>query len=380
MSNKIKPICFYLPQYHSIPENDVAYGEGFTEWTNVKKAKPLFEGHNQPREPLNDNYYNLLDPNVMRRQAKLAKAYGIYGFCYYHYWFKNGKKLLEKPIEMMLDDSTIDIPFCLCWANENWTKRWDGGDNGIIVEQDYGDYNDLENHIDYLCDFFNDERYICIDNMPLFIIYKPELIPNLSKVIKIIRKKVESKGFPGIKLAVQYPKFILDNGKMNLFDYYIEFEPQYIQSFMQDQNRNVIQKFIKKKLLDFGLTGIVSKIENKRIADYQASHINDLNICDYDDYWKNIIYHRVQNKKMFPGVFVDWDNTPRNRRGRVFKGVSPEKFEYYMTLYVEKLKDEYTSDFMFVNAWNEWAEGAYLEPDKKNGYQFLEALQRSIQK
>ena len=135
-----KVIAFYLPQYHTIPENDASYGKGFTEWTNVKKASPLFKNHNQPRVPEKNNYYNLLDTEVMIGQAELAKKYGIYGFCYYHYWFKNGKKLLEKPLEAMLKDKRVDIPFMLCWANENWTRKWDGGNNEIIVEQDYGDY------------------------------------------------------------------------------------------------------------------------------------------------------------------------------------------------------------------------------------------------
>lgn len=175
MSNE-KVVAFYLPQYHPIPENDKAYGKNFTEWVNVKKALPLFENHNQPRIPLENNYYSLLDENTMIEQSKLAKSYGIYGFCYYHYWFKNGKKLLEKPLEMMLNTKEIDIPFMLCWANENWTKHWDGGNNEIIVEQDYGDYDDLINHIDYLCRFFRDKRYIKIDDKPVLVIYKPEII------------------------------------------------------------------------------------------------------------------------------------------------------------------------------------------------------------
>ena len=145
--NKIKVIAYYLPQYHSIPENDAAWGKGFTEWVNTKKAKPQFEGHYQPKTPLNDNYYDLSDVNVMVKQAAMAKKYGIYGFCYYHYWFKNGKKLLEKPVEQMLKTSKVDIPFCMSWANENWSKRWDGGKEELIVEQDYGEEEDWRKHL-----------------------------------------------------------------------------------------------------------------------------------------------------------------------------------------------------------------------------------------
>ena len=152
--NGLKVIAFYLPQFHSIPENDQWWGQGFTEWTNVKKALPLFEGHNQPRIPLNKNYYDLMDDEVKISQAKLAKKYGIFGFCYYHYWFKNGEKLLEKPAEQMLQNKDVDLPFCFSWANENWSRNWDGGNQEIIKEQDYGDKSDWEKHFQYFLPFF----------------------------------------------------------------------------------------------------------------------------------------------------------------------------------------------------------------------------------
>ena len=182
--NKIKPIAFYLPQYHSIPENDLAWGKGFTEWTNVKKAKPLFPGHYQPRIPLDQNYYNLEDSTVMKQQSVIAKDHGIFGFCYYHYWFKNGKKLLEKPIENMLKDPDVDIPFCLCWANESWTKRWNGRDGEIIVEQDYGAIDDWKAHFNYLFEFISDSRYITLDGKPIIIIYKPDEIPCMNDMME----------------------------------------------------------------------------------------------------------------------------------------------------------------------------------------------------
>lgn len=376
MNQNVKAIAFYLPQFHTIPENDKAYGTGFTEWTNTRKAKPLFEGHYQPRIPLDYNYYCLLDKGVMEKQATLAKEYGIYGFCYYHYWFKNGKKLLEKPLEMMLNNPNIDIPFCLCWANENWTKRWDGGDNEIIVEQDYGDIKDLNNHIDYLCSFFRDSRYIREDGAPLLLIYKPELIPNLKKVIKEIRTRAKENGFPNLKLIVQYPKFYFDRANLTLFDGYIQFEPRFIQNYIIDLKKTNTKKKIKTVLLNAGCTNIVKSIEHA--LGKKKINIPKLTLRDYDKDWKMILDYPVDDKGMIAGAFVDWDNTPRNKNGLCYIGATPEKFENYMTQLVKKVKQEYEKKYIFINAWNEWAEGAYLEPDEKNGYEYLEAIKQAL--
>jgi len=377
--NKIKTICFYLPQFHTIPENDAAHGEGFTEWTNVRKTKPLFENHNQPRVPLDNNYYCLLDDGVMEKQAALAKEKGIYGFCYYHYWFKDGKKLLEKPLENMLQNKKIDIPFCLCWANENWTKRWDGGNNEVIVEQDYGDLEDLKKHVDYLCEFFKDERYITIDNEPVLLIYKPELIPNLKKIVKLIRKQVKKNGFQGVKLVVQYPKFYLDGAMLSLFDYYIEFEPQFILSYIHDSGRGNLQRKVKAFLLELGMKKVVAWIENARTKKaVSAIGTVGLEHRDYSEDWEAILAHDVKSPKQIAGAFVDWDNTPRNSNGRVYDGTTPEKFGKYMTALYQKIKKEYNQQMVFVNAWNEWAEGAYLEPDEKNGYAYIDALEKAL--
>lgn len=376
---KIRPICFYLPQFHTLPENDTAYGKGFTEWSNVKKATPLFNNHNQPRVPLNMDYYCLLDEGVMESQVAMAKAYGIYGFCYYHYWFKNGKKLLEKPLEKMLQNSKIDMPFCLSWANENWTKRWDGGNNEVIVEQDYGDIEDLNHHVDYLCQFFKDNRYIKINGSPILLIYKPELIPHLKKYIFHIRKRAQKNGFSDIKLIVQYPKFILDGGMLHLFDYYVEFEPQFIESYLQDIQRNRIQRKVKKFMIDAGLRLIVNEIEDKRVKSCMKAAEKKLIHRNYDDDWENILSHPVADPKQIAGAFVDWDNTPRNHLGKVYDGVTPEKFRLYMTCLLQKIRKEYTPQLLFINAWNEWAEGTYLEPDQKNGYSYLEGLKYALE-
>ena len=366
-----KVIAFYLPQYHTIPENDASYGKGFTEWTNVKKASPLFKNHNQPRVPEKNNYYNLLDTEVMIGQAELAKKYGIYGFCYYHYWFKNGKKLLEKPLEAMLKDKRVDIPFMLCWANENWTRKWDGGNNEIIVEQDYGDYEDLKKHIDYLCDFFRDERYIKIDGKPVFVIYKPEIIPNIKKVIGFIRKRVKENGFSGIVIMSQYPDYFFACKKSDLLDYHIQFEPKFIQDYEIER-----MNLKRRKLKHFMLSHNMNYLYQILLQKYQKEKKKELVHRNYDKDWQEIINYPVDDKRTVAGAFVDWDNTPRNRLGLVYDNTTPEKFYYFFKKLVDKVDKEYALDYIFINAWNEWAEGAYLESYEKNHYKYLEAVKR----
>ena len=188
----IKPIAFYLPQFHTIPENDEWWGKGFTEWTNVKKAKPLFDGHDQPKIPFGSEYYDLSDPDVMNKQAQLAKEHGIYGFCFYHYWFK-GKRLLEKPVDDLLVSGKPDFPFCLCWANETWSKRWLGEEKDILQKQEYSDEDDVD-HVRWLVEVFTDERYIKINERPLFLIYKPKDLPSPEKIISIFKDRCNRSG------------------------------------------------------------------------------------------------------------------------------------------------------------------------------------------
>lgn len=371
---KSKVIAFYLPQFHSIPENDKAHGKGFTEWTNTKKANPLFEGHRQPRTPMNENYYNLLDEGVMAQQIKLAKEYGVYGFCYYHYWFKNGKKLLEKPLENMLKDKSLDMPFCLCWANENWTRRWDGGNNEIIVEQDYGDLADLKNHVDYLCEFFRDERYIKIEGKPLLLIYKPELIPNLKLVVKTIREQANINGFSDINISIQFPRYYIDGANLGLFDNYIQFQPKFIQDAQDADSKNPLRRFIKKLMI----TVDPDKMLMGKLKKSGGNTAPSLKHRSYDSDWSSIISYKVKDKRLIAGAFVDWDNTARNKNGLVYDGADPQKFGKYMKALVKKVEAEYSTPYIFINAWNEWAEGTYLEPDSDYEYGYLEALSEAL--
>ena len=379
-AQKIMPIAFYLPQYHAIPENDRAWGKGFTEWTNVKKALPLFEGHYQPRVPLNGNYYCLLDDGVMEAQAELAKQYGIYGFCYYHYWFKDGKKLLEQPLERMLHNAAIDIPFCLCWANENWTRRWDGGNDEIIVEQDYDDKENMERHIDYLCEFFSDPRYIRYEGKPLFIIYKPELIPDVQNRVEYFRDRIKARGFPGVFLAIQWPSFMYMTHEGEDFmnygnDAYIQFEPLFCNSMNRRLKKPIkslsVRSAIKKVLGAIGLLTPYRKIRD-------ILHPQKLRIINYDKKWEQVLAYTPEDSRLMAGAFPGWDNTPRRKTGVAIHESTPEKFGQYMRRLVQKVRSEYAFPYVFINAWNEWGEGAYLEPDERYGYAYLEALKDAL--
>lgn len=353
MMNKKKFIAFYLPQYHSIPENDTWWGKNFTEWVRVKSSKPLFGDHYQPRVPY--EYYDLSDINVMIKQSKMALKFGIFGFCYYHYWF-NGKLLLEKPIEQMLNNKDIDIPFCLAWANEPWTRAWDGNNKQILMPQEYGSEQTWLDHLKYLIPFFKDKRYIKINNKPLFLIYRTESFRQFDQIILHWDRYLKKYGFEGLFVAemlTSYQKLpVCTNSKA-----VVEFEPMFTLGRSKTYVNRLKDIFIKKM-----------KWFLKR----------QYRIKDYDEIWDQIIKRNTEykDKIKFLGAFTDWDNTPRFKdKSLIFLNSSAEKFESYLLQQVQKSQ----SEFIFINAWNEWAEGAYLEPDSKNGFKYLEAI-RSVLK
>ena len=373
----MKVIAFYLPQFHNIPENDEWWGDGFTEWVNVKKAKPLFEGHDQPRVPLNNNYYNLLDDNVKIWQAELAKKYGIYGFAYYHYWF-GGKLLLEKPMEQMLANPKVDIPFCISWANEPWTKAWVGDVKTFLIPQKYGNEKEWREHFDYLLPFFKDNRYIKVSGKPLFIIYRPEVIPCLNDMLDSWNQWAVESGLPGISFAYQTNTFdLIKNHDDSRFDYNIEFQPGYAMMNLKKGKfetlraiRRTVQRFVERH------TGI----DIYRYGMSKLGKVMNTNRISYDAAWEQIIQTRPATKKNVPGAFVAWDNSPRHgERGRIYVGDTPEKFEKYMTLQIKNARENYHSDMIFMYAWNEWAEGGYLEPDTRSGYRNLEAIKNALE-
>ena len=356
----MKIITFYLPQFHAFPENDNFWGKGFTEWTNVKKARPLYKGHYEPREPLNDNYYDLTDPNTFKWQVDLAKKYGVYGFCFYHYWF-SGKILMKKPMEMFLSDKSLNIHYCICWANETWSRRWNGKERDVLIKQEHGDKNEWIEHFNYLLPFFKDERYIKEDGCPLFVLYKPEIFPDYLKMFEIWNVLAEENGFNGMKFAIQSAIWNNDDHyDHSQVDYRIMFEPGYTDL----KSGHSISYNLKKEMIK------IFRLFNG------LYHLHPLS---YKEYCKDIVKRDVVDSRYIPGMFVNWDNTPRrNERGATTLGNSPELFQNTMSKLIKKTRNEYKKDMIFINAWNEWAEGCYLEPDKKYGYRYLEALKKAL--
>jgi lipopolysaccharide biosynthesis protein len=345
MESDPKVIAFYLPQFHCIEENDKFWGAGFTEWTNVKKAVPIYKSHRQPRIPLNNNYYDLLDDQTFSWQIDLAKKYSLDGFCFYHYWF-NGKLLLEKPCENYLNRKNLDLSFCFSWANEPWTKSWDGKNKSVLVDQTYENMGDINKHIEYLLPFFLDDRYIKINNRPLFLIYRANNINYIDTMIDTWNATVRKEGFDGIFFCETLTGFQIQKHS-DKTDALVYMEPMWV----------IGRKNIFRKLL----SAIHSPIKLNRLE-------------NYNKIWKEILRQEIINANNFAGAYVDWDNSPRKRnKNIVFNGSNPDNFRYYFQKLFKKVRRQ-GCPYIFINAWNEWAEGAYLEPDTDFGTGYLEAI------
>jgi lipopolysaccharide biosynthesis protein len=356
MKNNIKPIAIHLPQFHPIPENDEWWGKGFTEWTNVTKSKPLFEGHYQPHLPTDLGFYDLRLEESRVAQAELAKAYGVEGFCYYHYWF-NGRRLLNRPLDDMLKTKTPNFPFMLCWANENWSRRWDGQDHEVLLKQEYSFDDDLQ-HIRFLCDaFFSDSRYIKKDDKPFFLIYKPHLFPDIKKTIEIWRNEAIKCGVGEIYLgSMQFPSYHTDL-KADGFDCAVEFHPDFV-SLPRRYEGDELKKFLAE--------------HNIPESVYEQN-----NIISYKDYVTQIANLPKSPSTVYPGITPGWDNSPRrNFYATVFVDSSPDEYEKWLQSIKEKYGEEET--FLFINAWNEWAEGNHLEPCQKWGRKYLEVTKKVL--
>jgi len=371
-------IAFYLPQFHEFPENNEWWGKGFTEWTNTRKAMPLFRGHYQPHIPYQNNYYDLSDTETMNKQIIDAKKYGVYGFCFYHYWFKNGKMLMEKPVEDFLANKNLDIKFCLSWANEPWTRAWDGENKQVLMPQDYGPEKEWIKHFDYILPFLKDKRYINIDDAPVFLIYRPESIPNLDQMLSCWKSKAKESGLKGITFIAQGSYFCVKNKNVkshNIFNYLVMYEPGYTLQVCHNLSYLIKNILISPQLyLKVLQNAILKRLKSK------TSYFNDMLIkFNYDVIYHNILSRHINNPNIIPGAFTGWDNTARRGvNARIVVGSTPEKFYKYMVRLIAKSRDEYKHDIIFIDAWNEWAEGAHLEPDEKYGYGYLEALKKAL--
>lgn len=378
---KIKLVCFYLPQYYTFKENDEWWGEGFTEWVNVKKAKKLFPWHNQPQLPYNNFFYELNHNHheTMSKQIKLAKRYGIYGFCFYHYWFKGGKKLLEVPVEKFLSDKSLDINFCLSWANEPWTRAWDGGNKQVIMPQEYGEEVEWKAHFYYLLPFFRDRRYMRRNGKPIFIVYRPELIEKLDQMLDLWLSLARSEGLEGIDFISQGHYYGTTRNKNERIQESIMFEPNYTQESFSLRRFNPIKLFLSDPRFFMNLTCQKIKLLIGRTLRLKGAWWNN-HILNYDLVWGNILNRKDVSKRTIPGAFTGWDNSPRrgDHGSRIIRGSTPEKFKKNLKALIIKTALETDEDMIFINAWNEWAEGAHLEPDQKNGYKYLEAVRDAL--
>ncbi|PQA94345.1 lipopolysaccharide biosynthesis protein [Chryseobacterium shigense] len=367
---QIKTLAFYLPQYHPIPENDEWWGKGFTEWTNVGKAKPLFEGHEQPICPGDLGYYDLRVPEVREQQAQMARDYGVHGFIYYHYWFGNGKQLLERIANEVLESGKPDFPFCFCWANETWSGVWHGLENKILAEQVYPTDEDLISHFNYLLPFFKDKRYIKVDNKPVLVVYDPININEKSpEYLEKFTDLAKENGFDGLYLIASN-KTEDDHGYKEL-----RYQAKISNAFLRAWRPYMNQKpyISAKQYYTNRLKGILGlkTVDFKKPVDIQNAPdvINDLHFDETD-------------VDTFPCLISNWDNTPRSgNRGIILGNNSPALFEKQVEKAVNFLKDKnYSQKFLVVKSWNEWAEGNILEPDRKNGYGYLEALKKIVSK
>ena len=349
----VKIFAYYLTQFHAIPENDNAHGKGFTEWTNVMSAQPHFVGHYQPKVPYDLGFYNLLMSGVMERQVEIAKAYGIYGFCFYYYWF-SGKKVLEKPLEYWLNHKEIDFHYHFCWANENWSKLWDGGNKELIFEQKLED-GDAERFFADLLPYFKDERYEKIDNKPILMIYRPSLFPHdkFLQFINALQILARQNGFKGLFLTCSP----LGMEKENPIEWDLD------------------------ALIEFPPNGILAKC--KEICTIKRL-IPSTNFAIYDmsEFISNQLYLSKTDYPVFRACFPSWDNTPRKAwsRGCCFM-LSDEQFSTWLTDIIQWTKDNHplSEQYVYINAWNEWGEGAILEPTLRYGYKYLNIVKECLE-
>ena len=346
-------IAFYLPQFHPIPENDRWWGAGFTEWTNVARARPLFPGHYQPRLPADLGFYDLRVPEVRAAQAALARAHGIEAFCYWHYWFA-GKRLLERPFDEVLATGEPDFPFCLAWANGTWSGIWHGAPDRILIEQTYPGRADHEAHFRVLLQAFADPRYVTVDDAPLFVVYAPHELPDARRTTDLWRELAVRAGLPGLHLVA-----VCQNG-LSIDVHVMGFDAVVIC--------NQVRIAWPKSLTH-------ARLRRAR-GWYRTVRGWPVDVYRYADAMRYFLDDVPSGVTRYPAIIPGWDNTPRSgSRGVVLHDATPELFGRHVRQALAQVAaHEPERRIVFIKSWNEWAEGNYLEPDERYGRSFLEEL------
>ena len=364
---KTKIIALYLPQFHCIPENDLFWGKGFTDWVSVRKAKPLYEGHNQPVVPFDNNYYDLSNEESVKWQAKIAKENGIYGFGVYHYWFNNDKNLLTKPAEILRDSNDVNVKYFFIWDNNNWKRSWSNvpGNSWAPTEENVidketgmsilipfilGSESDWEIHYNYLRTHFMSPNYEKYENKPVFCIFNHN--EDMEKMCEYWNLLAKKDGFDGIYVIYKYTQSRLLSKENQCYTYQPHWSGWYSLTLIQ----RIINKLYK-----------ILKIQPK----------SKMKVFDYDDVWNKILRYAEchDEKELFHGAFVGYDDSPRRGKDRaiIVKVATPDKFKTHFSK-IYKLSMNQNKEYIFLTAWNEWGEGAYLEPDTMNGYKYLNAI------
>ena len=376
---KIRLIALYLPQFHPVAENDKYWGKGFTEWRNVAKAKPLFHNHYQPRLPADLGFYDLRIEDVREQQAEMAKSHGIEGFCYWHYWFGNGKMILERPLEEVLKNKKPNFPFCVGWANHSWSnKTWEKTKHFTktvtFLEQLYPGGEDLTSHFMYLLPMFKDERYIKVDGKPLFMVFNPFEIPNNCEMIELWNSLARKNGLQGIHFVARAETATARSTKEIILKGDEE-KAREKQCFNFGYDAVYAVPVQKIKVMDSSQIDLIrDKIALKlRLPKKVEKH-------NYKSVLKYLFNSNSYNDNIYPMLIPHWDNTPRaGNKGYVYTGESPKLFGKSIDLAIDVVKkkpDE--KKIVFIHSLNEWGEGAYLEPDLKYGMQYLDEIKKRL--
>jgi lipopolysaccharide biosynthesis protein len=382
-SLKARLIAFYLPQFHPIPENDEWWGKGFTEWTNVAKARPLFRGHHQPNVPADLGFYDLRLPEARVAQAALARTSGIEGFCYWHYWFA-GKRLLERPFNEVLRSGQPDFPFCLGWANQTWTGIWHGAPNRVLIEQTYPGRADNENHFHALLEAFHDPRYIRVRGKPVFVIYRPTELPRPAEFVELWQTLAIKNGLAGIHFVAHVMSFdrfdYLANGFAGVIPanaFRASNMTSWRRSVRWHQSRNGYASGSRSVFL---LAQVFAKAVYLKGKKHLQPLLSRPQVIDYQEAMLYFLDNVSSETQAYPCVVPNWDNSPRSGiRAVVLQNSTPGLFREHLREALRLVADRAFEDrIVFLKSWNEWAEGNYLEPDLRFGHQYLDTVREEV--